>query len=69
MDRTLKSNSASVGRDVDVFNSFRRLANSLSPNSVAMSGSIVVQAVLGDQWDGSDIDVYCTQTAQYLPII
>ena len=63
MDRTLKSNSASVGRDVDVFNSFRRLANSLSPNSVAMSGSIVVQAVLGDQWDGSDIDVYCTQGA------
>jgi hypothetical protein len=63
MDRTLKSNSASVGRDVDVFNSFRRLANSLSPDSVAMSGSIVVQAVLGDQWDGSDIDVYCTQGA------
>ena len=63
MERTLKSNSASVRRDVNVFNSFRRLANSLTPDSVAMSGSIVVQAVLGEQWDGSDIDVYCTPGA------
>ena len=63
MESTLGKNRASVNRNVDTFKSFVKLANSLPPDSVAMSGSIVVQAVLGEQWDGSDIDVYCTHLA------
>jgi hypothetical protein len=63
MERALRRNRASTDRKVDIFKSFTALAKSLPPNSVAISGSIVVQAILGEQWDGSDIDVYCTNLA------
>jgi hypothetical protein len=63
MERALRQNRASTDRKVDIFKSFTALAKSLPPNSVAISGSIVVQAILGEQWDGSDIDVYCTNRA------
>jgi len=63
LERTLRQNRASTDRKVDVFKSFTQLAKSLPPDSVAMSGSIVVQAMLGEQWGGSDIDVYCTNQA------
>ena len=63
LERTLRQNRASTDRKIDIFKSFTQLAKSLPPGSVAMSGSIVVQAVLGEQWGGSDIDVYCTNQA------
>ena len=59
----LKRNRASFRPEIDIFKTFTDLANSLPPNSVAMSGSIVVQAALGVNWEGSDIDVYCTVDA------
>ena len=63
MKLALKENKASFRDDIDLFASFVNLAQSLKPNSVAMSGSIVVQAALGVTWDGSNIDVYCTHDA------
>ena len=63
MKLALKENKASFRDDIDLFASFVNLAQSLKPNSVAMSGSIVVQAALGVTWDGSDIDLYCTDDA------
>jgi hypothetical protein len=63
MKLALKENKASFRDDIDLFASFVNLAKSLPPDSVAMSGSIVVQAALGVTWDGSDIDLYCTDDA------
>ena len=63
MARALSQSKAGANRNIDIFNTFVKLANSLPPGSVAMSGSIVVQAMLGEQWGGSDIDVYCTKWA------
>jgi hypothetical protein len=63
MKLSLRENNASFRDDIDLFNSFVNLALSLKPNSVAMSGSVVVQAALGETWGGSDIDVYCTHDA------
>jgi hypothetical protein len=63
LKRALKRNGASFRPEIDIFNSFTDLANSLPPNSVAMSGSIVVQAVLGVNWEDSDLDVYCISDA------
>jgi hypothetical protein len=63
MKLSLRENNASFRDDIDLFNSFVNLALSLKPNSVAMSGSVVVQAALGVTWGGSDIDVYCTHDA------
>ena len=60
LKHTLKENRVSFRKEIDIFKSFTDLANSLPPNSVAMSGSIVVQAVLGVKWEDSDLDVYCT---------
>ena len=59
----LKRNRASFRPEIDIFKSFTDLANSQPPNSVAVSGSIVVQAVLGVKWEDSDLDVYCTVDA------
>jgi len=58
LERTLQSNEAGFGCS-NIVSSFARLAASLPPGSVAMSGSIVLQAVLGDIWS-SDIDIFCT---------
>ena len=63
MARALNQSKAGANRNIDIFNTFVKLANSLPPGSVATSGSIVVQAMLGEQWGGSDIDVYCTKWA------
>jgi len=57
LERTLQSNDAAFDCS-NIVSSFARLAASLPPGSVAMSGSVVVQAVLGDTWS-SDIDIYC----------
>lgn len=58
LERTLQSNDAAFDCS-NIVSSFARLAASLPPGSVAMSGSIVVQAVIGDIWS-SDIDIFCT---------
>ena len=59
LECTLQSNEA-VFDCSSIVSSFARLAASLPPGSVAMSGSIVLQAVLGDTWS-SDIDIFCTR--------
>ena len=58
LERTLQSNDAAFDCS-NIVISFARLAASLPPGSVAMSGSVVVQAVFGDIWS-SDIDIFCT---------
>jgi hypothetical protein len=58
LERTLQSNEADFDCS-NIVSSFARLAASLPPGSVALSGSIVLQAVLGDTWS-SDIDIFCT---------
>jgi len=64
MKLSLGWNRANINRNnADMFESFSCLAKSLPPHSVALSGSIVLQAVLGEKWDESDIDIYCTQEA------
>ena len=64
MKLVLKRNSVSSFSDsFDLFTSFVNLTQSLEPNSVIMSGSIVVQAALGEPWEGSDIDIYCSYDA------
>ena len=37
-------------------------STSVAPQAL-ISGSIVVQALLGKEWSGSDIDIFCTQDA------
>jgi len=58
LEQMLQSNEADFDCS-NIVSSFARLAGSLPPGSVAMSGSIVLQAVLGDTWS-SDIDIFCT---------
>ena len=38
-------------------------STSVAPRQALISGSIVVQALLGKEWSGSDIDIFCTQDA------
>ena len=58
LEQTLQSNNTDFDC-VNIVGSFTRLAASLPPDSVAISGSIVLQAVFSDTWL-SDIDIYCT---------
>jgi len=37
----------------------RDLSQVLCPGTCVLSGSIVLQAILGVQWKGSDVDIYC----------
>lgn len=60
LERILKANDTKFDDASNIVSEFKQLSKSLEPNSVAMSGSIVVQAILGKIWDGSDIDIYCT---------
>ena len=59
LEQTLQSNDAAFDCS-NIVSSFARLAASLPPGSVAMSGSVVVQAVFGDIWS-SDIDIFNRQ--------
>jgi hypothetical protein len=47
----------------DFVASFTRLSRSLPKNAVLLSGSIMVQTILGQIWENSDIDIYCTHNA------
>ena len=44
-----------------IVDSFAQLARSVPPSSVAMSGSIIIQALLGEIWPESDLDIYTSR--------
>ena len=61
LERVLRTGM--VGLSSDQLKSFSEMAASLPPGSVAISGSSLVQAALGEQWDNTDVDIYCTAGA------
>jgi hypothetical protein len=53
--------------DMHKLHTIMAAADEIAPNQVIISGSLVVQAVLGAGWAGSDIDIFCTsQVAPYV---
>ena len=61
LERVLPTGMA--GLSSDRLESFSRMAESLPPGSVVISGSSLVQAALGERWDRTDVDIYCTAGA------
>ncbi|EJK58862.1 hypothetical protein THAOC_20978, partial [Thalassiosira oceanica] len=61
LERVLRTGMA--GLSCDQLKSFSEMAASLPPGSVVISGSSLVQAALGEKWDHTDVDIYCTAGA------
>ncbi|EJK77086.1 hypothetical protein THAOC_01106 [Thalassiosira oceanica] len=61
LERVLRTGLA--GLSSDQLKSFSEMAASLPPGSVVISGSSLVQAALGDKWDHTDVDIFCTAAA------
>ncbi len=62
LERTLKSGMTNFNSS-GIVESFRKLSLSLPENSVAISGSTLVQSVLGELWPESDINMCCSRDA------
>ncbi|EJK66930.1 hypothetical protein THAOC_12097 [Thalassiosira oceanica] len=61
LERVLRTGMA--GLSCDQLKSFSEMAASLPPGSVVISGSSLVQAALGEKWDRTDVNIYCTAVA------
>ena len=50
-------------RSKKLFNRLEQIALQVEEKSIAVSGSTIVQVLLGKRWENSDIDIYCTKEA------
>ena len=61
LERSLRGGRIMFQSQCRIVDSFAELARTLPPSSVAMSGSITVQALLGEVWPESDLDIYTSR--------
>jgi len=60
LERVLRNKFSEYTGGDDITKSLRRMCTTLPPKSVIISGSSIIQAILGVEWKGSDVDIYCT---------
>jgi len=60
MERVLRNKFREFVEEDDITTSFRRMCKTITSGSLVISGSSITQAILGVEWEGSDIDIYCT---------
>ena len=60
LERVLRNTFSKCTSGDGIVKSFSRMCITLSPKSVIISGSSIIQAILGVEWKGSDVDIYCT---------
>ena len=62
-----RSGWVSANLDMEKLQAILSAADAEAPDQCIVSGSLVVQAVLGAEWPGSDIDLFCSsQAAPYV---